>query len=72
MRKTNSVNDVREKVLEIADDLHADYKAEKNIKVVGECLKALNISISSSKAQLVYGKLCGFGSNVLPFLEPNK
>jgi hypothetical protein len=72
MSVSKNIEDVRGNVLEIAADLHEEFKNNKDIKTVSEALKAYNISVNTAKAQLVYGKVCGFGSKAIDFLEPKK
>ena len=72
MARPKNVDEVRNRALDIADQLHADFNAKGEIKIISEALKAYNMSLTASKAQLVYGKLCGFGSGTVPFLEPEK
>ena len=72
MARAKNVDEVRDKALDVADDLHIEFQKTRKLKVISEAMRAYNMSLTAAKTQLIYGKQFGFGSNTVPFLEPKK
>jgi hypothetical protein len=66
--KTETVSEVREQLLVIADSTANIYEATKDLKAAELALKSYNGAVNAAKVQLMYKKLTGAPS-VINFLE---